>query len=235
MNKLNPAKIASSFASEVDGLLAYYGRACAAFGSAATAKNDISLLNEQVFLFAAISFEGALSDIYFAYVNKDSSWFLAKREQKIKDAVAGEFGSWYSAKVSIPHVKHMPADDLYALLDPRGYNITFSSMRNMVAQAQRNLQPAFAAKYRTLTPAQRKLGDCVKYLRNYMAHRSDTGFNNMTDTLASLSGTNFTALSRSKSHRVNSVGAYLKSWTGSENRTERFLKELKIIVNAIGN
>lgn len=234
MNKLSPANIASAFELEVEELLAYCSRASTAFRSTNTAKSDISLLNEQVFLFAAISFEGALSDIYFAYINKDSSRFLAKKEQKIKDAVATEFGPWYSAKVSIPHQKHMAADDLYPLLDPRGYNITFSNMRNMVVQARRNLSPNFSAKYRTLTPAQRKLGDCVKHLRNYMAHRSNTGFENMTNSLASLSGTTFTVLSRSKSHRVNSVGAYLKSRTGSESRTERFLKELKIIINAIG-
>lgn len=234
MNKLNSISIAAAFEAEVDILLAYYARARTAFSSAATAKSDISLLNEQVFLFAVISFEGALSDIYFAYVNKDSSQFLAKKEQKIKEAVASEFGQWYSSKVSIPHVKHMPAGDLYPLLDPRGYNITFANMRGMVTQAKRNLAPAFAVKYKALTPAQRKLGDCARHLRNYMAHRSDTGFDNMTNALASLSGTTFTALSRSKSHRVKSVGAYLKSMTGSESRTERFLKELKLIINTIG-
>lgn len=234
MKKLSPAKISIEFDKELDTLLTYHVRACTAFGSSPTAKSDISLLNEQVLLFAAISFEGALSDIYFAYVNKDSSQFLANKEKKIKKAVESDFGPWYSVKVSIPHMKHMLAGDLYPLLDPRGYNITFTNMRNMVAQAKRNLSPAFAAKYRALTPAQRKLGDCVKHLRNYMAHRSDSGFDNMTNALASLSGTTFSALSRSKSHRVKSVGAYLKSLSGSKSRTELLLAELKLIVNTIG-
>lgn len=233
MNKLNPTKIATTFEAEIDELLAYYLRARTAFGSAPTAKADVSLLSEQVFLFAAISFEGALSDIYFAYVNKDSSLFLANKEQKIKSAISEAFGPWYSSKVTIPYVKHLSADDLYPLLDPRGYNITFHNMRNMVAQAKKNLLPAFGAKYKTLTPAQRKLGDCVKYLRNYMAHRSDSGFQSMTDALASLP-TAYPSLARSKTHRVNSVGAYLKSWTGAQSRTELFLTELKNIINAIG-
>jgi hypothetical protein len=235
MKKLSPAKIAIKFGKEVDTLLAYQVRACMAFGSSPSAKSDISLLNEQVLLFAAISFEGALSDIYFAYVNKDSSRFLANKEKKIKKAVECDFGPWYSAKVGIPQVKHMSAGDLYPLLDPRGYNITFTNMRSMVAQAKRDLSPEFAAKYRELTPAQRKLGDCVKHLRNYMAHRSDSGFDNMTNALASLSGTTFSALSRSKSYRVKKVGAYLKALAGSKSRTELLLTELKLIVNTIGS
>jgi hypothetical protein len=234
MNKLNPASIAEAFQNEIDQLLAYYDRATNALRGSPTEGGDISMLNEQVFLSAAVLFESTLSDLYFAYVNKDSSLFIAAKEQKIKDSLTETFGTWYASKISIPHLKHIKADELYTLLDPRGYNITFQNARNMVAQAKKNLLPAYANKYKAITPHQRKLADCVKYVRNYVAHRSDSGFASMTKALSSLSTGPYASLSRSSSRRVNSVGAYLKSWTGAESRTQLYLKEMCALVNAIG-
>lgn len=234
MNKLNPINVADAFQNEIDLLLAYYDRATRALGGSATESSDISLLNEQVFLSASISFEGALSDLFFAYVNKDSSCFVAAKEQKIKASLAENFGAWYASKISIPHLKHIKAEDLYPLLDPRGYNITFQNTRNMIAQARKNLIPAYAAKYTAITPAQRKLADCVKAVRNYIAHRSDSGFVLMTKALASLSTGPYVDLSRSESRRVISVGAYLKSLAGAETRTQVYLKEMRRLVNVVG-
>lgn len=234
MNKLNPAKVADAFERKIDGLLAYYDRATDALSGRATESADISLLNEQVFLTAAISFEGTLSDLFFAYVNKDSSCFMATKELKIKEKVAESFGDWYAAKISVPSSKHLKADELYPLLDPRGYNITFQNARNMVAQARKNLLPIYANKYRDLTAAQRKLSDCIKYIRNYIAHRSDFGFESMTKALASLDRGPYASLARNATSRVRIVGAYLKSQTGAGSRTKLYLQEMKGIANAIG-
>lgn len=151
MNKLNTASVAEAFQNEIDQLLAYYGRATSAFRGSPAESSDISLLNEQVFLSAAVSFESALSDLYFAYVNKDSSLFVAAKEQKIKESLTESFGSWYASKISIPHLRHISAGELYPLLDPRGYNITFQNARKMVAQARKNLLPAHADKYKAIT------------------------------------------------------------------------------------
>lgn len=234
MNKLNPENIANTFEKEINQILAYYDRATSALRGLPTESNDISLLNEQVFLSAAVSFEGALSDLYFAYINKDSSCFLAVKEQKIKDSLTENFGSWYASKISIPHLKHIKADELYSLLDPRGYNITFNNTRNMVAQARRNLLPEFGKKYKAIKVHQRKLADCIKCIRNYIAHRSDSGFYSMTKALSSLSNGTYSSLSRRSDRRVNSVGAYLKASTGAESRTQLYLKEMRTLINAIG-
>lgn len=234
MNKLKPANIAQNFQSEINTLLAYHARATTAFRNTPTESSDISLLNEQVFLFAAVSFEGALSDLYFAYINKDSSFFMAAKEQKIKSSITETFGAWYASKVSIPHSKHIKTAELYPLVDPRGYNITFQNARNMISQARKNLLPIYASKYKAITPAQRKLADCIKCVRNYIAHRSDSGFESMTSAIASLSSGPYQALSRSNSHRVNIVGAYLKSVSGGKSRTELYLQEMTNIINLIG-
>ncbi len=150
MNKLNPKNIADNFCTQTDKLLAYYRRAQIAFSASNENQGDISLLSEQVFLSVAVSFEGALSDLYFAYVNKDSSSFFASKEKKIVATITETCGQWYGARVAFPNVKHLKASELYPLLDPRGYNITFNNTRNMIAQAKKNLIAAHAAKYKLI-------------------------------------------------------------------------------------
>jgi len=68
----------------------------------------------------------------------------------------------------------------------------------------------------------------VKHIRNYIAHRSGSGFQSMTNALASLTTEPYATLSRSKTYRVKSVGAYLKACTGNESRTGLFIQEMVI-------
>ena len=235
MKKLSPSKIRDAFNTEADDLLGFYSRTLTGFRGLNSEKSDSSLLSEQVFLFAAISFESVLSELFFAYVNIDASAFVAAKEQKIKDIVANEFGIWYSSKMALPALKHIKADELRPLLDPRGYNITFRNAKNMVAQARKNLILSHSTKYRALTPHQRKLIDTTRCLRNYIAHRSESGFNSMTSALASLSGGPFDPLSRRETAKVNKVGAYLKAMSGGSSRVDQFLRAMKDIVTLLGS
>jgi len=50
----------------------------------------------------------------------------------------------------------------------------------------------------------------------------------MTNALASLTTEPYATLSRSKTYRVKSVGAYLKACTGNESRTGLFIQEMVI-------
>ena len=135
MNKLNPVDVADRFESDITKLVDYYNRSVEALAGTPIEKSDRSLLAEHVFLSAAISFEGALSDLFFAYANIDSSAFIAKKEGSIKDQVRREFGQWYADKIAFGTVKHLKASELYPLLDPHGHNITFYDAKKMVDRA----------------------------------------------------------------------------------------------------
>ena len=238
MRKLSPTKIRDDFITEVNRLLAFYTRALTGFRGLANEKSDSSLLAEQVFLFAAISFESVLSDLFFAYVNIDASKFMEAKEQKAKAIVGSELGSWYESRIVLPGLKHIKADQLRTLLDPRGYNITFKNARNMVSQARKNLIFNHQLKYRALTSQQRKFIDATRCLRNFIAHRSESGFKSMTSSLASLSGGTFDSLSRGASaqeNKVNSVGAYLKAKKGGSSRVDKYLRTMKDIVTLLGS
>ena len=236
MNKLNPQDVADEYDAEITKLVDYYQRSAASLVGSPTEKSDASLLAEHVFLSAAISFEGALSDLYFSYTNKDSSVFIAKKQSLIQDLVKREFGEWYASKINLGSIKHIKADDLYPLLDPRGHNITFYDAKQMIDRAGKNLLPAHAAKYKALSPSQQKVMNAAKFIRNCIAHRSKSSYDAMMDALVRLQGSNFKALARTVDKRVNSIGAYLKASTGANKptRIEVYLSELKAIVNALG-
>lgn len=236
MNKLNPNYVASSFDAEIKKLLDYYQRSAASLIGLPTEKSDTSLLAEHVFLSAAISFEGALSDLYFSYTNIDSSVFIAKKQSLIQELVRKEYGDWYANKIDLGSIKHIKAEALYPLLDPRGHNITFYNAKQMIDRAKNNLLPAHAAKYRALTSSQQKVMNAVKFIRNCIAHRSESSYDAMMDALVKLRGGNFKALARTADKRVNSIGAYLKASTGAGKPTRIvvYLSELRAIINALG-
>lgn len=236
MKKLNPKDVADKFETEILKLIDYYIRSCSLLAGTSTEKSDTSLLAEHVFLSAAISFEGALSDIYFAYTNIDSSTFIKKKETSIRDAVKKDFGQWYANKIDLGAIKHIKADELYPLLDPRGHNITFYDGKTMVDKARSNLIPVHAAKYQALTAHQLKLLSAAKFIRNCVAHRSDSSYDAMTDALVKLLSGPFKGLGRTKDKKVVSIGAYLKSGIAVQNvtRLEIYLSEMKNIVVALG-
>lgn len=238
MKKLNPKDVADDFESEIARLIDYYSRSSTALVGSATEKSDTSLLTEHVFLAAAISFEGALSDIYFAYTNIDSSAFIQKKEALIKDLVKKEFGQWYADKFELGSIKHIKTAELYPLLDPRGYNISFYDGRAMVEKADKNLIPAHAAKYKALSTSQLKLINAAKFMRNCIAHRSESSYEAMTDALLKLLSSTFKNLGRNKDKQVKSIGAYLKSVVSTatgQSRLEVYLTEMKNIIVALGH
>lgn len=237
MNKLNPVDVADRFESDITKLVDYYNRSVEALTGTPTEKSDRSLLAEHVFLSAAISFEGALSDLFFAYANIDSSAFVAKKEASIKDHVKKDFGKWYADKIALGTVKHIKASELYPLLDPNGHNITFYDAKKMVDRATKQLIPEHATKYTALNTTHHKLINAAKFIRNCIAHRSASSYEAMMDALVKLNSSNFKGLARSKDKQVSSIGAYLKAAAGPRSelsRLELYLTELKNIVVVLG-
>lgn len=237
MKKINPKDVADDFEVEIIKLIDYYTRSASALAGFQTEKSDTSLLAEHVFLAAAISFEGALSDLYFAYTNINSSVFINKKETLVKDLIKREFGEWYADKYNLGTIKHIKASELYPLLDPYGHNITFYDGKKMVEKAEKNLIQAHVAKYKSLNNSQIKLINAVKFIRNCIAHRSESSYEAMTDALLKLLSSSFKELGRKKDKQVNIVGAYLKAAarpTFEASRLEVFLLEMKKIVIALG-
>jgi hypothetical protein len=68
---MNPADVKSDFASGLNGVISFYATAKAALSG----DKDKTLLAENIFLTAAVQWEGFISDLILAYVNRDSTRF----------------------------------------------------------------------------------------------------------------------------------------------------------------
>lgn len=231
MKKINPESVLESFESDIDTLVGFLQRVSNALKGTNKEKADLSRLAENVFMSAAVAFEGFFSDLFLAYVNKDSRPFLTAKETEIAKIIKEQFGDWYSSKYKIGVVKHISIKELYPLLDPKGWNITFKNCRSMVSRAKKLHDPLYSAKYRTLTSKERKFCDAVKFIRNHLAHKSDASFEAMNSSLFSLERS-MPGLGRS-GNKASDVGAFLKTKTGGDSRLSVYLEQMVLIARLV--
>jgi hypothetical protein len=108
MRKINPADVRADFASGLANVAAFYATAQAAI----TGDRDRTFLVESTFLSAAVLWEGYVSDLFLAYINRDSTRFgqhlhdaleaaLAEKPRRIFDAYA---------TIDIPRAPHQGCD-----------------------------------------------------------------------------------------------------------------------------
>lgn len=231
MKKINPESVLENFEGEIDNLAGFLQRVSNALRGSATEKGDLSRLSENVFISAAVAFEGFFSDLFLAYANKDSRPFLTAKEVEIKKAIKEQFGDWYSPKYNIGAVKHLSIKELYPLLDPKGWNITFKNCRSMVSRSKKLLAPQYALKYRALTARERKFCDAVKFIRNHLAHNSEASHTAMNDALFSLERST-PSLGRAD-NKVSDVGVFLKTRINGERRIFSYLEQMVLIARSI--
>lgn len=233
MKKINPQSVLENFESEIDSLVGFFNRVGNALKGTSKEKWDRSRLAENVFVSAAVAFEGFFSDLFLSYVNKDSRQFLKAKELEISKAIKSQFGEWYSLKYSIGVTKHLKLKELYPLLDPRGWNITFKNCRNMVSSSKKFHAQQFALKYVNLTPKDRKFCDAVKMIRNQLAHKSESSHSGMNKALLSLEHS-IQGLGRSV-NKVSDVGVFLKTKIDGEQRLVTYLEYMVDIARRVGN
>lgn len=231
MKKINPESVLESFESEIDTLVGFLQRVSNALRGTPSEKADLSRLSESVFISAAVAFEGFFSDLFLAYVNKDSRPFLTSKENEITKAIKEQFGDWYSSKYKIGIVKHLNIKELYPLLDPKGWNITFQNCRGMVSRAKKLLDPQYTAKYRMLSAKERKFCDAVKFIRNHLAHKSDASLSAMNESLFSLE-CSIPGLGRA-GNKTTDVGVFLKTKIDGESRLSVYLEQMVLIARLV--
>lgn len=207
MRKVSPKDVRDDYRQQLADLGRFYLTGYATF----TSDSDRSTLTEQSLLTAAVAWEGFVSDMFIAYINRDAAKFKkhlqASLDEHLKAApnpqrVFREFGT-----LSFPtHLKKATVQDL---ADGVGNNITFASFAKLEAGAKQWLSTGHAAKFSGLSPQQKAVVDAVIALRNHIAHRSRRSLDAMNEILgrASLTPTGI----RRVGNRFHNVGAWLKS------------------------
>lgn len=229
MNKKRPDQIRTIYSEEADSLIAFYRDAAAGFSGGAHEKRNLTTLSELVFLNAYVAFETFLSDLFMAYINKKSINYQNERETKIKKVIKEEFGDWYSNRVSLSKVQHLKAEEVENLLDPRGFNITFSSSEQIKRLAGGWLSQEFRKNVFTLAQDDFEFIDCCREIRNAIAHKSKRALDSMNSMLRDVPNPSSIQFIHRAANDIKVVGVFLKSRNNGQERVIACISRLKDI------
>lgn len=135
---------------------------------------------------AAVTWEGFVSDMFIALINRDATRF----KQHLKDAFEAHLNTVskqrrvFDAFGSLDFPQHLRKADVQAFADNVGNNITFPNFAELEQKVSIWLVPAHASKFNGLTVQQKAVINAVVALRNHIAHRSQRSLDAMNDTLA---------------------------------------------------
>jgi hypothetical protein len=203
----------------------------AADGSTMTAASK-KLVAEYSVVAAAALWEGYLSDLFVAYLNQDSSQFVAHLTPLISLSATDDI-----AKRAIPHASvklktHFTVADLRGVLDSRDYNITFPSPAKLKEAAGKYLALAHRGYFTGLTPGQCATIEGWRTTRNFVAHRSKSS---KTEMQAALAVAALPAWFKRGTNKVHDVGSFMTAapTPNQSVRLVRLLAEMKAIGRAV--
>lgn len=229
MRKMNPAELKIAFRSSLGDLLAFY----AATEPLLALDSQRSFLVENSLLAAAVQWEGFISDLLVAYINRDSTRFAVHLKDALEQDLTEKQKTLFQrySKFSIP--AHLSKTDIEGLVDGRGNNVTFSNFSALVDQSKRWLIEADAARFAGRTAKEKGIVNALIAVRNHLAHQSERSLRAMNDALAA-GALHPTGLKRGQNN-VHHVGAYLKArvTAGNVTRLQVFLTELSSVANAL--
>ena len=229
MRKSNPQNVRDDFAAGLADIASFYATAHAAISR----DRDRTFLAESTLISTAVLWEGYVSDLFLAYINRDAGHFAEHLQNALNEALEGKprrildtFGP-----VTIP--AHLTKAVIEELMDPRGSNLTFRNSEELRDGAARYLTPAHRAGIEGLNDQDQKTIDALIAVRNHLAHRSGQSHNTMNQVLA-LGALHPTGLQRGV-RNLHLVGPWLKARPTPQQstRVEIFLARIGAIAAAI--
>jgi len=117
---MNPADVKQDFLDSLITLKVFY----VATNSALALKSQRTFLVENSLLAAAVLWEGFISDLLVAYINRDSTRFAVHLEDALKQGLTGKQATILAnyGRISIP--AHLKKSEIVDLVDGNGNNIT---------------------------------------------------------------------------------------------------------------
>ncbi len=210
MRKINPDAVRADFDAAADEVRALYEATIAAMPAE---QARISQMAEQSVLMLGVLFEGFVTDLLAAYVNRDSSTLVVDLEQRMRQSLSSRFGAAAVAAIStIAFKAHLDKAESYAVLDKEGRNFSYGDAAGLVGKAGQVLTPAHAAGFVALDAADLAILDAMKLMRHWVAHRSTTAKTSMNDALGSA---DLPAELQRGTRQINNLGAHLKAQAGA--------------------
>jgi hypothetical protein len=168
-----------------------------------------------------------------AYLNRDFSTYEQRLIGRVTDSVRDKFGAGVVALVTIRPKGHVRMDELQGIVDPNGFNLTFSSVDRLKDTASQWLTAAHVSRIKSITQHEGRLMDTARSIRDFIAHRSAAARATMNNALSTIqSGTHNRNLGRGP-NEVHSVGSYLKAEFSGRRRLHLYADGLKNIATHI--
>lgn len=207
MRKISPTNVKNDFIDQLAALIGFYH---AGFGAFSTDR-DRSTLTEQSLLTTAVLWEGFVSDMFIAYINRDATRFKAHLRASFDEHMksAPKSQRVFEAFGALTFPAHLTKSDVQTLADGIGNNVTFPNFAELEQRAKTWLVPNHANKFCGLPAQQKAVVNAVIALRNHIAHRSQRSLDAMNASLAE--GALHTTGIRRTANRFHNVGAWLKS------------------------
>lgn len=207
MRKISPDDVRDDFRRQLADLTTFHNTGFTAFSS----ETDQSTLTEHSLLAAAVTWEGFVSEMFIAYINRDATRFKEHLEASFDAHIntASTPKRVFEAFGTLTFPVHLTKADVQALANSIGNNITFPNFVELQQKARTWLLAAHAAKFSGLTAPQKAVVNSTIALRNHIAHRSQRSLDAMNDALAvgALQPTGIRRLG----NRFHNVGAWLKA------------------------
>lgn len=207
MRKISPEDVRDDFRAQLADLLTFHITGLAAFSKDA----DQSTFTERSLLAAAVAWEGFVSDMFIAYINRDATRF----KQHLKASLEAHLRTGATPRRvfdtfgSLTFPEHLTKAEIQALADSDGNNITFPNFSELEQKANIWLIQTHAGKFSGLSAQEKTIVDSLIALRNHIAHRSQRSLDAMNNTLAK-GALHPTGLKR-LNNRFHNVGAWLKA------------------------
>lgn len=173
MRKVDPNSVIDDFQLQVASALGTWSAIDAVLPA-----NPVTLRRKvasDAFLTLAVAWESFLSDWWVGAINKDATTYIATTEKRLRDEAKRSFGL-ESADLTAKLVskKHLTVSEVRRRLDPQERNVVIHGHKERQQRAQFELAGLYRARAHAITMGQWQTVECVRTLRNLLAHRSES-------------------------------------------------------------
>ncbi len=234
MRKRDPRTVRFEFKQELDWLLDHYDRmqTHVEAGDPKHRLHDRGQLACSTFIAAFTEFEGFLSNLFLAYLNKDFSVYRTWLKTRFDTSVKGKFGVGVLSRAALKIPEHVSLSGVRDIVDSDGWNLTFKNADAMIDRAKEWLATPHANRVSSLDAHDKRLFDTAIAIRNYIAHGSDNAHVVMNKKLATVDGGGPNAGLGRGSRQINDAGKFLKKqvWSrGGDRMCSFYLERLEAI------
>lgn len=198
------ADVTKQFTSRLTSLIEYHEELLVAVQGKRRQVALEKMLAEQFSFNVVVLLEGFLSDVLVAYLAMSPQRYSRSLKERLTASIKERYGVTASGLINFKFPNDISSSKLRKLIDPKQFNLTFTSAEKLSARANELLEAQYARLF-TLDAVDAEFLNFTIALRNFLAHRSKSSRATLNETVSQLSGDNLTL-----SPLERDIGAYLR-------------------------